>query len=62
MKFRYDGKTYDAYDDLPQKGRLLQAYNPSADRWVKIDLQRGRIVANKETPGPYEGIPELVEE
>lgn len=61
MKFRCDGIIYETRDDLPQKVRFMQAYNPSTDRWVKIDLQIGRIVANKKTPGPYKGITELVE-
>lgn len=38
------------------KKRFVQAFNPSTNRWVKIDRDRGRIVSNKKTPGPYKNV------
>ena len=39
----------------PRK-RIVQVFNPSTDRWVKIDRDIGRIVAHKKSPGPYKRV------
>lgn len=40
------------------KGRA-QIKNPVTGRYVKIDTDTGRIIANKKTGGPYKGIRDL---
>jgi hypothetical protein len=37
--------------------QVVQVYNPSTDRYLKIDTDRGKIVSNKKTKGPYKNIP-----
>ncbi len=36
-----------------------QVKNPLTGRYVKIDTNTGRIIANKKTDGPYKGIRDL---
>ena len=54
---RFTNEGFELFDKNPVP-RYLQAFNPSTERWVKIDSTKGRIVANKSSPGPYKGIPE----
>jgi len=34
----------------------IQALNPVTKRYVKIDTERGRIIDQKKSPGPYKSI------
>ena len=34
----------------------VQVLNPRTGRWVKIDTNKGSIIAHKKTPGPYKGV------
>jgi hypothetical protein len=36
---------------------IVQVHNPRTDRYVKIDRDAGRILAEKKSPGPYKNIP-----
>lgn len=36
---------------------LVQIRNPRTDRYVKIDREKGRIIGEKRTPGPWKGVP-----
>jgi hypothetical protein len=35
----------------------VQVKNPKTNRYVKIDRDAGRIIAQKKSPGPYKGVP-----
>lgn len=39
------------------KKRYVQVYNPLTNRWVKIDRDIGKVVAHKQSPGPYKNVP-----
>ena len=36
---------------------IVQVRNPKTDRYVKVDRDVGRILAEKKSPGPYKDIP-----
>lgn len=36
--------------------KIVQVKNPKTGRYVKIDREKGRIVAHKKTVGPYKNI------
>ena len=42
---------------MESKKDMVQVKNPKTDRYVKIDRDAGRIIAQKKTPGPYKNIP-----
>ncbi len=42
---------------MAKKARIVQSKNPKTGRYVKIDRQKGKIIANKKSPGPYQGVP-----
>lgn len=37
--------------------RIVQTLNPKTGRYIKIDREKGDIVSQKKTKGPYKGIP-----
>lgn len=37
--------------------RYVQLRNPISERYVKVDSKNGRVVAQKRTSGPYQGVP-----
>jgi hypothetical protein len=39
------------------RSRFVQVRNPKTDRYIKIDREKGAIVATKRTAGPYKGVP-----
>lgn len=39
------------------QARIVQVLNPRTDRYIKIDREKGAIVSEKKTKGPYKGIP-----
>jgi hypothetical protein len=34
----------------------VQVKNPVTNKWVKIDTEKGRIIDQKSTPGPYKNV------
>jgi len=40
---------------FPYKNRV-QILNPKTNRWIKIDIKRGLILAHKKSPSPYKYI------
>ena len=36
---------------------IVQTRNPKSNRYIKLDLNTGKIVATKRSPGPYKNIP-----
>ncbi len=38
------------------KKRVVQVKNPKTGKYVKIDREKGRIVAHKKSDGPYKGV------
>jgi len=42
---------------MAKKARIVQSKNPKTGRYVKIDRQKGKIIASKKSPGPYQGVP-----
>lgn len=38
------------------KKNYIQVFNPRTERWVKIDRDAGKIIANKKSEGPYKNI------
>ncbi len=45
--------------DAPGELDLVQVRNPKTGRYVVIDRERGVLVKQKRTPGPYRGISEV---
>lgn len=37
--------------------KIVQTKNPRSGRYVKIDREKGVILSNKSSKGPYKGIP-----
>jgi hypothetical protein len=44
---------------MAKKSNRAQVFNPRTKRWVKIDTEKGGIVAHKKSKGPYKGIRKL---
>ncbi len=42
---------------MAKKARIVQSKNPKTGRYVKIDRQKGQIIASKKSPGKYAGVP-----
>lgn len=40
-----------------KKHDVVQAKNPRSNKYVKIDRTEGKIVSQKQTPGPYKEVP-----
>jgi len=40
-----------------KRARFAQLRNPKTGRYVKVDRERGVIIAHKRTKGPYKGVP-----
>jgi len=38
------------------KKRVVQVKNPKTGKYVKIDREKGRIVAHKKSVGPYKNV------
>ncbi|HTO14562.1 MAG TPA: hypothetical protein VLZ83_02275 [Edaphocola sp.] len=36
---------------------IVQTKNPRTGKYVKIDREKGKIVSNKKSEGPYKGVP-----
>ncbi len=36
--------------------KRVQAKNPVTGKWVKLNVETGRIVSHKKTPGPYKNV------
>ena len=36
---------------------LVQVHNPKTDRYTLIDRDKGRILGEKKSPGPYKNVP-----
>ncbi len=36
--------------------KRIQVLNPVTKRYVKIDTERGRIIDQKKSPGPYKSV------
>lgn len=34
----------------------VQVRNPKTGRYIKIDREKGRIIGEKRSPGPYKGV------
>ena len=39
------------------KHDIVQVKNPRTERYVKIDRTAGKIIAHKQSDGPYKGVP-----
>jgi len=39
------------------KKNVVQTKNPRTGKYVKIDRDKGRILSNKKSAGPYKGVP-----
>jgi len=37
--------------------KVVQTLNPVLNRYVKINKDKGKVVATKKTPGPFKGVP-----
>ena len=35
---------------------ILQTKNPKSGKYIKIDINKGKIIAHKKSKGPYKGI------
>lgn len=40
-----------------KKHDIVQVKNPKTERYVKIDRTEGKIISNKQSPGPYKDVP-----
>jgi hypothetical protein len=40
-----------------KKHDIVQVKNPKTEMYVKVDRTEGKIISNKQTPGPYKNIP-----
>lgn len=51
-------KTKKKSNEKPKKKKtVVQIYNPTTKRWVKIDRTTGKIISHKKTEGAYKDIP-----
>ncbi len=41
---------------MSEKKRIVQVKNPKTGKYVKIDREKGRIVAHKKSEGPFKGV------
>ncbi|MFY0653968.1 MAG: hypothetical protein JXQ96_18145 [Cyclobacteriaceae bacterium] len=41
---------------MSEKKRIVQVKNPKTGKYVKIDRDKGKIVAHKKSTGPYKGV------
>lgn len=41
---------------MSEKKRIVQVKNPKTGRYVKIDREKGRIVAHKKSEGPFKNV------
>jgi len=39
------------------KKNIVQTKNPRTGKYVKIDREKGKILSNKKSKGPYKGVP-----
>lgn len=39
------------------KKSIVQTKNPRTGKYVKINREKGKIVGNKKSPGPYKAVP-----
>ncbi len=39
------------------KKSVVQTKNPRTGKYVKIDREKGKILSNKKSEGPYKGVP-----
>ena len=39
------------------RAKIVQTRNPRTNRYIKIDREKGRLVSEKKSPGPYKGVP-----
>lgn len=39
------------------KSRIVQTKNPRTGHYMKIDREKGKIVAHKHSEGPYKNVP-----
>lgn len=39
------------------KKNIVQTKNPRTGKYVKIDREKGKILSNKKSEGPYKGVP-----
>ncbi|SMD36225.1 hypothetical protein SAMN04488029_2782 [Reichenbachiella faecimaris] len=43
-------------DVMSEKKKVVQVKNPKTGRYVKIDREKGRIVAHKKSDGPFKNV------
>jgi len=41
---------------MSEKKRIVQVKNPKTGKYVKIDREKGSIVAHKKSEGPFKGV------
>jgi len=41
---------------MSQKQKIVQVKNPKTGKYVKIDREKGRIVAHKKSEGPFKNV------
>ena len=39
------------------KHKIIQTKNPRSNRYVKLDLEKGMVIASKKSEGAYKNIP-----
>lgn len=41
---------------MSQKKKIVQVKNPKTGKYVKIDREKGKIVAHKKSDGPFKNV------
>lgn len=42
---------------MAEKNKIGQIKNPKTGKYVKIDRSKGKIISQKNSKGPYKGVP-----